>query len=473
MYIYVVYFVEKDFHFYNQDSSRGIEKNDYENLSSPLSNQKSDANINDDSEFLSSVDLSYNMRNEKYSTSFTQQINQETETFSQKRNNSSVFTSFQSPERFFNVQTCTQQGATVNNYIVQDSDKEYSSSSDMFRDSPESESNINEKDYELLEECDLINEKSADKLSLFSENSDILKITSLGIEDDLAISSGDNNFSDIALSNESSLSYKQNCSQLRKQLTSESNKPMQQTCDLIVHNDIPIISLTQINEVYSPKEDSAYDTYQLSIERTNHICESRDSVVLPSQKIDNITPYEKEDIPNDMHENNWTFKQNSFSSQSENNGSINNEAVKSCSQSYKNLIGDAEYEENCNKRKKLKSVHELSVSEASKKKVRNISSEWLKFTLNTLNVDDIAFQSMKMILAVLQNEKIARQYMRKRCWKNTLEEQAVNAILDYCDISEAENKTNVYTQEIVQVVISILDKSIEAVELNKVNYNYH
>ncbi|XP_043519777.1 uncharacterized protein LOC122533786 [Frieseomelitta varia] len=134
---------------------------------------------------------------------------------------------------------------------------------------------------------------------------------------------------------------------------------------------------------------------------------------------------------------------------------------------------NTEYEENCNKRKKLKSVHELTVFNTSEREVRNISSEWLKFTLDTLNVDDIAFQSMKMILAVLQNEKIARQYMRKRCWKNTLEEQAVNAILDYCDVSEAENKTNVCTQEIVQVVTGMLDKSIETVEFNKVAILIH
>ncbi|KAK1119748.1 hypothetical protein K0M31_013164 [Melipona bicolor] len=456
---------EKDFHSYNQDSSRGIEENNYGDLISPLNNQKSDANFDDDSEFLNSIDFLYN---EKYSTSYTEQINQETEIFSQKRNNPSVFTSFQSLERFFNVQTCTQQGTAVNNYIVQDSDKEYTSGSDMFRDSLESESNINEKDNELLEESDLINEKSADKLSLFSESSDTLKITSVGTKDDLAIPSGDNNFLDITLSNESSLSYEQNCSQLREQLTSESNKPIQQTCDSIFRNEIPIISPNQINNFYSPKDDSAYDTYQLSIERTSRICEGRDSVVLLSQKIDNITPYEKEDIPNDMHKNNWISKRNSFSSQSE-----NNKTVKSCSQRYKNLIENAEYEENCNKRKKLKSVHELTVSKTSEREVRNISSEWLKFTLDTLNVDDIAFQSMKMILAVLQNEKIAKQYMRKRCWKNTLEEQAVNAILDYCDVSEAENKTNVYTQEIVQVVTGMLDKSMETVEFNKVTMLTH
>ncbi|KOX80573.1 hypothetical protein WN51_05427 [Melipona quadrifasciata] len=387
---------EKDFHSYNQDSSRGIEENNYEDLISPLYNQKSDANFDDDSEFLNNIDLLYN---EKYSTSYTEQINQEIEIFSQKRNNPSVFTSFQSLERFFNVQTCTQQGTAVNNYIVQDSDKEYTSGSDMFRDSLESESNINEKDNELLKESDLINEKSADKLSLFSESSDILKITSVGTKDDLAIPSGDNNFLDITLSNESSLSYEQNCSQLREQLTSELNKPIQQTCDSIFRNEIPIISPNQINNFYSPKEDSAYDTYQLSIERTSRICEGRDSVVLPSQKIDNITLYEKEDIPNDMHKNNWISKRNSFSSQLE-----NNKTVKLCSQRYKNLIEDAEYEENCNKRKKLKSVHELRVSKTSEREVRNISSEWLKFVTMLTHQISIILQlciSIKVCIEVI------------------------------------------------------------------------
>lgn len=84
-------------------------------------------------------------------------------------------------------------------------------------------------------------------------------------------------------------------------------------------------------------------------------------------------------------------------------------------------------------------------------------------------MDDVVFESAKMILSVFQNERIGKLYMTKRCWKDTLEEQALNAILDFCDISEAKYKTNAYTQEIVQIVTNILDENIENIRLNKVN----
>lgn len=474
-----------------------IEEDDYKNLSNSLNdNQQNDTNFDVDSEYISNTDPSCDIHNEKHNTlePYHQQINQETGIFTQKGVNPSVFTSSQSLDRFFNVQPCMHQDITMKNYIIQDSDEECSSVSDIIKDSLESQNtnNIvrNGKDKKLLEESDFIKEKSAEEL--FSEDSDVLTRTLFGTRDNLTVASDDNDFSDIILSNKNYSSYTQNCSQLREQLISKSNKQivksLAQTCDSNFFNESPIISPNRINNACSLQEDSAYDTYQLSAEwlPTTNCIYNEDISISPSQKIANITPYEKKDIVNYTHdlgsltigmtEKNWSSKQNLSCSQQENDKNINNNGEELCVQNrqrYKNLIEDAEYERSSSKRKKLKSVHETTVSKANKKEEKKISSKWLKFTLDTLNVDDIAFKSIKAILVVLQNERIAKQYMRKRCWKDTLEEQAVNAILDYCDVSEAENKTNEYTQEIVQVVTDILDKSIETSEFNKVNYNIY
>ncbi|XP_033184356.2 uncharacterized protein LOC117153941 [Bombus vancouverensis nearcticus] len=486
----------KDFNLYSQNLMSDIEEDDHKNLSNSLNDdQQNDTNFDIDSEYISNTDPSRDVHNEKHNTlqPYHQQINQEIGIFTEKGVSPSVFTSSQSLDRFFNVQPCMHQDITMKNYIIQDSDEECSSVSDLIKDSLESQNtnNIvrNEKDKTLLEESDFIKEKSAE---LFSEDSDVLTRTLFGTRDDLTVASDDNDLSDIILSNKNYSSYKQNCSQLREQLISKSNKqivkPLTQTCDSNFFNESPIISPNRINNTCSLQEDSAYDTYQLSAEwlPTTNCIYNEDISISPSQKIANITPYEKKDIVNythdlesltiDMTQKNWTSKQNLSCSQQENDKNTNDDGEELCVQNrqrYKNLIEDAEYERSSSKRKKLKSVHETTVSKATKKEEKKISSKWLKFTLDTLNVDDIAFKSIKAILMVLQNERIAKQYMRKRCWKDTLEEQAVNAILDYCDVSEAENKTNEYTQEIVQVVTDILDKSIGTSEFNKVTILTH
>lgn len=59
--------------------------------------------------------------------------------------------------------------------------------------------------------------------------------------------------------------------------------------------------------------------------------------------------------------------------------------------------------------------------------------------------------------------------MKTRNWDGTLEAQAVNAILDFRDVYETENKTDVCTHEILRAVTNTLDRCIENTALNKVS----
>ncbi|OAD56133.1 hypothetical protein WN48_04007, partial [Eufriesea mexicana] len=465
--------------FYKQWTNIG---NDQKNFINPLSNkQESDTNFDDDSVYTSSIDLLCNIqRNKRHrQETYNQQINPENAISTQKKINPSVFASFQSLEGYFNIQANTQQNIVVNNYIVPDSDKEYSSSSDMFRDSLERQdtsNSVGNEVSELLEESDLTNKKSVE-CSLIVQNNDALKNAYLEAENDLVVPSDDNNFSNITLLNENCSLYKQNRSQLRIQLTSDSSRQtLTQAWDWNFYDNCPVISSSQIKDVESPQKDSAYDTYQLSVERiptyTNCNREKEDVSTFYSQKLKNITPYQRNESTNDTRDLEFLTiditKESSIFDQNqqlclspfyqENNRSMNSNSEKSCtysrnSQRCKNLIEDIEYEKRGSKEKKLKSVHESIVSKIYEKEEK-ISSQWLGFMLDTLNIDAVTFQSVKMIFSVLQHEQIATQYMRKRCWKGTLEQQAVNAILDFCDISEIRNKTNIYTQEIVQIAIA-------------------
>lgn len=408
-------------------------------------------------------------------------MDQEIEIFTQKRINPSVFASYQSLDRYFNTQSSTQRNTTLNNCIIQDSDQDYSSSSDMFRDSSKSQDKVVDREscLKLVEENNLINDKSTEKFSLlYSQNNGVLK-TLTEMKDNLGVFPHDNNFSGILFNKEYSLRER------KKQLTSESNEHViaTQTSDLDFHHESVIISSNQIDNACSPQKDSAYDTYQLSAEYisiSNYIDESEKNI-FSSEKVDKITPrqedgtdtHDVEFLTTDIIEKDWILNQDqlclSFSHHKSDIISANN--VKSYTQKrHAQKYSFEECEESGRKRKRLKSIHGLTAgSEVYKGKDKKISSEWLKFILDSLNADDVAFESAKMILSVFQDERIGKLYMRKRCWKDTLEEQALNAILDFCDISEAKYKTNAYTQEIVQIVTSILDENIENIRLNKVN----
>jgi len=100
---------------------------------------------------------------------------------------------------------------------------------------------------------------------------------------------------------------------------------------------------------------------------------------------------------------------------------------------------------------------------------RTISTNWLNFTLESLNVDHVIVESLKVILSVLCDERTASDYITRRCWKDTLEEEAVNAALNVSDILIMEKKPNICAKEITTAIIDSLHEIITCVQLNQVH----
>ncbi|XP_050464186.1 uncharacterized protein LOC126858150 [Cataglyphis hispanica] len=116
--------------------------------------------------------------------------------------------------------------------------------------------------------------------------------------------------------------------------------------------------------------------------------------------------------------------------------------------------------------KKCKSAKDLS-----KKKKGNkdeiISSNWLDFTVEVLNSEHVILTSIKVILSTLFNKRTAQEYAVHRCWKDSLEEQAVNAILNVVDILRLEKKSDICTKEIEKAIVETLDEMLTSLELNE------
>lgn len=108
--------------------------------------------------------------------------------------------------------------------------------------------------------------------------------------------------------------------------------------------------------------------------------------------------------------------------------------------------------------------------ERSKKKI--ISANWLNFILHSLNLEEIIFESFKVILSTLCDERTAEEYATHGCWKGTLEKEAVDAMLTLSDICRMEKKPNIYRKEIVTAVHKTLDEMMTCVQLNKVHHTY-
>ncbi|KOC59080.1 hypothetical protein WH47_12673 [Habropoda laboriosa] len=436
-----------------------------------------------------------------------QYISKGRDIFNEKRNSPSVFTSFQKLQTFF-----CMQNATSNKYIIPDSDEEYASSSDIFRDSLASQEakNImyNEKIDKQLEKSlsDFVTEKPMKKFCSISPSSGLSKETFLKTTDYLAVTVNEDDSSDIVAFDDDYTLHRQNCNQLKRQLTFDLNKQvltsLTQEFNLNFGNKDGMISSNQVNNSDILQKDSAYDTYRLRTEHTPtsaSILQNKDIGMFSRQTIGNITPYQKYENVNDisdldilttdMARRDWIPDQDRqlYSCFSHRNSGRSIDSLEiECSHSVtpctrnghlqrdKSPIENQKYEGSNSKKRKLESAYKLAdMARKTKTNEAKISSQWLRFTFEDLNVNGVAFQSVKVILSVLQNGKITRQYMRKRCWKDTLEEQAVNAILNFCDVFEAENKSLICTEEIVQAVTSFLDKCIENTGLNKVTMLTH
>lgn len=112
--------------------------------------------------------------------------------------------------------------------------------------------------------------------------------------------------------------------------------------------------------------------------------------------------------------------------------------------------------------------------EASPEREREmISAKWLSFTLESLNVERVILESLRVILWTLVDRRTAEEYASRRHWKGTLQQEAVNAVLNASDVFKMENKSDVCGREIARTVIKALDEITACVRLNNVRAHYY
>ncbi|XP_053989045.1 uncharacterized protein LOC128881769 isoform X3 [Hylaeus volcanicus] len=368
------------------------------------------------------------------------------------------------------------------------SDREYSSCSDIFKDSLESEEinnaaeNKNEKSVERNEfivgvsmEDSLVATRATDPSSIRSEFEDEWN------RNDSDVTMFDNDYS-LSRNNDNKLTS-ESSSQSIIQCTNES--------DSYPRKKNVLIPPKQVNKVINNSsflKDSAYDTYPLSGVRC--VIKNDDTIVLSNGEIDNTVVYQSAisldcfTMPNENYLSDG--KQQSWLSSLKLTLDQENERTDSFMiepsqrnverQEHKDFEEDVKLMEPHAKRIKLEWVNEtdrMVETNTEERKEGTISSKWLRFTLDALSIDEVAFQSVKVILLMLQDERIAKQYTKKRFWSNTLESEAVNAIVNFCDVFEAEKRSNACTQEIVQTITDTLEKIIGNSELNKVTILIH
>ncbi|XP_070165741.1 putative leucine-rich repeat-containing protein DDB_G0290503 [Polyergus mexicanus] len=118
------------------------------------------------------------------------------------------------------------------------------------------------------------------------------------------------------------------------------------------------------------------------------------------------------------------------------------------------------------KKRKLEPAKDLA-----KKKKENrdevISASWLDFTIELLNSEHVILTSVKVILSMLCDKKTAQEYVAHRCWKDSLEEQAVNAVLNIADVLRMEKKPDICAKQIEKTIIETLDEMLTSLQLNE------
>ncbi|XP_066602638.1 uncharacterized protein [Prorops nasuta] len=114
----------------------------------------------------------------------------------------------------------------------------------------------------------------------------------------------------------------------------------------------------------------------------------------------------------------------------------------------------------------------MSPNKKMRKSNKLVSSEYINFLLQNSNMCDVALESVRMILNALKSEDIARQYIRWKRWTNTLEQEAVQAVLNFSDIlsiGENNSLSNVCVIAIVQTIKIVFSEMLNKDELTKVS----
>ncbi|KAK2588040.1 hypothetical protein KPH14_004110 [Odynerus spinipes] len=130
-----------------------------------------------------------------------------------------------------------------------------------------------------------------------------------------------------------------------------------------------------------------------------------------------------------------------------------------------------------NQQKCLQKKRKIEIEDMSKKRKKyikeNISSEWVNFTLRTWDTDNVVIESIKIILTAFKDMNIIKEYFKRKNWVDTLEKEALDAILNVSHIFRIEMKSNICAKEVIQAIKDILEEIYQVTDLNKITLQIH
>ncbi|XP_036146329.1 uncharacterized protein LOC105840401 isoform X1 [Monomorium pharaonis] len=107
-----------------------------------------------------------------------------------------------------------------------------------------------------------------------------------------------------------------------------------------------------------------------------------------------------------------------------------------------------------------------------------VSTDLLYSTLKSLHIDRVILASIRVIVLTLCHRRTAEEYLAKERqkntrnhWKGSLEEQAVNAVLNISDILTTERKPNVCLKIIMREVIKTLNEMTTQKQSYKIHFS--
>ncbi|XP_043685891.1 uncharacterized protein LOC122637666 isoform X2 [Vespula pensylvanica] len=126
----------------------------------------------------------------------------------------------------------------------------------------------------------------------------------------------------------------------------------------------------------------------------------------------------------------------------------------------------------------LQKKRKLEIEDISRKRSKytkgNISTGWVNFTLRTLETNDIVMKSIQIILRVFKNENIVKEYLKRKYWIDTLEKEALDAILNFSNIFRLEMKSDICGRVVLETIEDILEEIYQVTNFNKTTLQiYH
>ncbi|XP_017797127.1 PREDICTED: uncharacterized protein LOC108578329, partial [Habropoda laboriosa] len=225
----------------------------------------------------------------------------------------------------------------------------------------------NEKTDEQLGKSlsDFVTEEPIEKFCSITPSSGLSKETFLKTTDYLAVTVNEDDSDIIAFDDDYTL-HRQNCNQLKRQLTFDLNKQvltsLTQAFNLNFDNKDGMISSNQVNNSDILQKDSAYDTYRL---RTEHTPTS--ACILQNKDIDILTANmaHKDWIPDQDRQLYSCFPHQNSGRSTDSLQIVCSHSVTPCTrnghlQRDKSSIENQKYEGSNSKKRKLESVYKLA-----------------------------------------------------------------------------------------------------------------